>query len=143
MLIETAFLCLALNIYHEARGEPIMGQYGVALVTLNRAKSEEQVCKETFRKHQFSWTGGVVRVQAGWQLPAHMRPKLSDPIEAHAWKTAKIIAGVTLAGRMPDFTRGADHYHATYVRPRWARAMNPVKQIGQHIFYTRPQAAKR
>ncbi len=29
----------------------------------------------------------------------------------------------------------ATHYHATYVRPRWARTMNKVDKIGRHIFY--------
>jgi len=27
------------------------------------------------------------------------------------------------------------HYHATYVHPRWARAMERMKRIGRHIFY--------
>ena len=32
--------CLALNIYHEARGEPIVGQEAVAYVTINRMHHE-------------------------------------------------------------------------------------------------------
>lgn len=143
MLIETAMLCLALNIYHEARDQPVLGQYGVALVTMNRAKEEEQVCKETFRHKQFSWTSGVVKVKGGWKLPEHMRPKLHDPIEAHAWNTAKIIAGVTLAGKMHDITQGSDHYHSTSVKPGWAARLQRVKRVGSHIFYKRPQPAER
>ena len=27
------------------------------------------------------------------------------------------------------------HYHATYVRPRWARRMTKKEKIGRHIFY--------
>ena len=37
MLAQGALLCLALNIYHEARGEPLKGQIAVASVTMNRA----------------------------------------------------------------------------------------------------------
>jgi spore germination cell wall hydrolase CwlJ-like protein len=29
----------------------------------------------------------------------------------------------------------ATHYHATYVRPRWARTMTKVDKIGRHVFY--------
>jgi spore germination cell wall hydrolase CwlJ-like protein len=27
------------------------------------------------------------------------------------------------------------HYHAVYVRPRWARTMKEMDKIGRHIFY--------
>ncbi len=27
------------------------------------------------------------------------------------------------------------HYHATYVKPRWARSMKRMEKIGRHIFY--------
>jgi spore germination cell wall hydrolase CwlJ-like protein len=30
---------------------------------------------------------------------------------------------------------GATHYHATYVRPRWARKLERKDKIGVHIFY--------
>src|SRR5262245_13587588 len=33
---ENNLLCLARNVYFEARGEPLAGQYAVAEVTLNR-----------------------------------------------------------------------------------------------------------
>jgi spore germination cell wall hydrolase CwlJ-like protein len=29
----------------------------------------------------------------------------------------------------------ATHYHANYVRPRWARSMKKMDKIGRHIFY--------
>ena len=32
--------CLALNVYHEARGESRSGQYAVATVTMNRVQSD-------------------------------------------------------------------------------------------------------
>ncbi|NIO43392.1 MAG: hypothetical protein GTO41_26515, partial [Burkholderiales bacterium] len=45
--------CLALNVYHEARGEPMAGQYAVAEVTMNRVASRRYpntVCKVVFQK---------------------------------------------------------------------------------------------
>ena len=56
MILESAVLCLALNIYHEARSEMIPGQYAVAQVTMNRAGEKSNVCKTVVAKHQFSWT---------------------------------------------------------------------------------------
>lgn len=133
MIIESALLCLAINIYHESRGEPIMGQYGVALVTVNRAKTHDRVCHEVFRKAQFSWTSAVKKTPKGWHIPHHMLPREPD-----AWDKALIIARVTLDGRMLDVTRGATFYHANYVRPRWRLAMVQTKRIGAHIFYSLP-----
>jgi spore germination cell wall hydrolase CwlJ-like protein len=142
MIVNAALICLALNVYHEARSEIIPGQYAVALVTMNRAKSDDRVCHETFRHKQFSWTVGTTRVEAGWLLPQHLRPNLDNPIEKHAWVRAKRIAAVTLSGQMGDLTKGADHYHATYVRPSWARRMDRAIQIGQHIFYVPKQRSQ-
>lgn len=130
MIITTALMCLSLNLYHEARGEPVMGQYAVALVTMNRAKEEEEVCKTVFKKHQFSWTSAVTKSKGGWYIPNHMKPT-----DQTAWMYATKIAQATLEGRMQDFTRGADHYHANYVRPSWASKMKLVKEIGAHRFY--------
>lgn len=63
---------------------------------------------------KFSWTSGVVKVPGGWYIP---RPTCAQ--RGRHWRDAKIIAKTTLAGRMFDFTKGATHYHDTYVRPRW------------------------
>jgi N-acetylmuramoyl-L-alanine amidase len=61
--------CLARNIYFEARGEPLVGQYGVAEVTMNRVGSplhSDTMCDVVHEKHwnarlrryigAFSWT---------------------------------------------------------------------------------------
>lgn len=134
MIIATALMCLSLNLYMEARGEPVMGRYAVAMVTINRAKQDhESVCREVFKPGQFSWTTGVRKVPGGWYVPKRMTPKEED-----AWRDAQIIAKTALDGRMPDFTQGATHYHATYVRPRWASAMVKVRTIGLHRFYVVP-----
>ena len=133
MIVATAAMCLAMNIYSEARSEPIMGQYAVALVTMNRAKGDErQICHEVFKPKQFSWANkGVTRVKGGWQLSSKLTPK-----EAHAWWLAQRIADVTLAGRMLDFTQGAKFYHTVQVKPVWRLAMVETKKIGKHKFYS-------
>lgn len=128
MLLTTAALCMALNIYHEARGEPVLGQYAVAYVTLNRAESDkEKICDVVLARKQFSWTTKLVK---GKKLL-----KSGEPIDEDAWKKAQIIASVTLSGRMMDITKGSTHYHAKRVNPYWSKTMPVMAVMGQHIFY--------
>ena len=116
-MIESALICLALNIYHESRGEPVRGQLAVALVTLNRAKwMQHRVCTEVYRAKQFSWTNSQLTIQ--------------DPI---AYKRALAIARA--AYQIPDFTQGATHFHRQDIKPYWSTSYQPVEQIGNHIFY--------
>lgn len=139
MIVATAALCLALNLYHEARGEPIMGQYAVAMVTLNRARGDaERVCTEVFKHKQFSWANTqAVKVSGGWQISQRM-----VPTDEFAWWKARRIAEVALAGRMPDFTQGATHYHATWVKPYWTQKATPLKVVGKHKFYVIAKSVK-
>ena len=34
-----------------------------------------------------------------------------------------------------NYTKGADHYHADYVNPYWAKSLTKTVVIGRHIFY--------
>ena len=36
MILETALMCMATNIYHEAKNQPMVGQIAVAQVVMNR-----------------------------------------------------------------------------------------------------------
>jgi len=133
MILATATLCLALNIYFEARGDLIPGQYAVALVTMNRAQHDpRRVCEVVTRHGQFSWT--LTRVKkVGNQF--YLR-KAGIPREVNAWLLANRIARWVLAGKMADFTQGATFYHTPAVRPAWAQQAGYVRRtIGQHIFY--------
>lgn len=131
MVLTTAVMCLAMNIYAEARGETILGQYGVALVTMNRAHSKDRVCEEVFKRRQFSWANsGVYKTKNGWVISKRQEPK-----DAQAWWVANRVAVMTLSGKMFDITKGATHYHATYVSPDWSKVFRPTKRLGRHIFY--------
>ena len=60
--------CLALNVYYEARGESLAGQYAVAEVTMNRksaARYPKTVCEVVYQKSAFSWTDDDVTIRAG------------------------------------------------------------------------------
>lgn len=120
-MLAEAVLCLALNVYHEARGEPRDGQIAVALTTRNRAvKAGHGICWEVFKHAQFSWTLNAQKMR---RLP-----------RGEEWESAQRIAAEVLYGTF-DFTRGATHYHTTKVRPKWAPTLERVGQWGNHIFY--------
>ena len=40
MLLETAFICLALNTYHEAKNQSLVGQIATAQVVMNRVEDD-------------------------------------------------------------------------------------------------------
>lgn len=65
MIMSTALLCLASNIYFEARSEPIAGQIAVAEVTLNRVTSQDypnNICEVVLQENEeaVSLAGGVM-----------------------------------------------------------------------------------
>lgn len=131
MILESAVLCMALNIYHEARSEMIPGQYGVANVTMNRAKSDDDICRVVTQKAQFSWTQKLVTKQGGKFV---LKPA-GYPKDEAAWNLAWRVATYAMSNRHIDFTQGATHYHATNVSPAWRSAVTKTKRMGAHVFY--------
>lgn len=117
-------VCLALNVYHEARGEPFQGQVAVAQVTLRRAQYDyRKIRRVVFQRSQFSWTD--------------VRPPVTDRAAwAEAVKAAKVaVLWMHGAKNVPDYSRGATHYHTNRVCPGWSASMTRVAEIGDHEFY--------
>ena len=131
MILESAVLCLALNIYHEARSEMIPGQYAVAQVTMNRAGDKSKVCETVVAKRQFSWTNKLLTKKG----KRYVLKKEGVPRDARAWELATHIASYVLKNRPSDATRGATFYHSTAVAPAWRKGLVKVAKIGHHIFY--------
>jgi N-acetylmuramoyl-L-alanine amidase len=131
-MIKTAILCLAMNVFYEARSEPVIVQKAVAHVVLNRVKQDgypNDVCKVVYQKGQFSWVS---------KTTLRAPPKVSfekDPIEFEAWQQALLIASRALRRREPDITGGATHFHRVDKRPKWRRELRKIGQFGKHIFY--------
>lgn len=113
--------CLADNIYHEARGEPFLGQLAVAQVTINRfqtGKYGKSICQTVHQRKQFSWTNHKARVG-----------------DKKRWRDSYYIAQFVLSGVvMRDFD--ALFYHTKAVSPKWNREKPVVRIIGNHIFYS-------
>jgi len=119
--------CLALNIYHEARSEPISSQIAVAYTTINRANSTRfgpGICKVVYAKNvngcQFSWVCSNVKVK-----------------ELAAWRRSELLAEIVLGtyNVKRDPTKGALWYHAMSVYPYWAKKMEVGYKFGDHVFY--------
>lgn len=123
VITTTALLCLALNVYWEARNQPLAGQLAVAQVTMNRVHSPkypDSVCEVVYDHKQFSW---------------YWDGKGDVPEEEKAWETAQLIASAAMAGSGHSALQGVTHYHAVYSAPYWKDYMTMVVQIGDHVFY--------
>jgi spore germination cell wall hydrolase CwlJ-like protein len=114
--------CLARNVYYESRGEPMVGQYAVAEVTMNRVESSmfpDSVCLVVNARGAFSWTNGE---------------GLEEPYGFEWWR-AQAVARSVYGNHASPYVGDALFYHATYVSPRWARTRDQVALIGHHLFY--------
>jgi N-acetylmuramoyl-L-alanine amidase len=124
--------CLAENIYFEARGEPLEGQYAVAEVTLNRRWARNfpyTICEVV---HETRWDPNGRRFVADFSW-TELGP-LSPP-DGPAWKQAMAVASTAYDDLHTPVVPGALFYHATGVRPGWSRNRTAVATIGNHIFY--------
>lgn len=122
--------CLAEGIYFEARGESLKGQAAVAQVILNRVRNPaypNTICGVVYQNED--WRN---RCQFSFACDG-ARERIRSP---RHYEVAEEIAMAVTAGKifLPE-VGSSTHYHATYVRPRWARTMDQMKKIGLHIFY--------
>ena len=146
-------MCMALNIYYESRSDNLAGQYAVADVVLNRVHDDrypDTVCevitqgpvKESWKTKQDPDLPEEDReynpIRHLCQFSWYCDGKSDKPADETGWAQAQYVAGAILySDKYRGITEGATHYHATYVKPRWAndRGMNHIGRIGAHIFY--------
>jgi len=118
--------CMAVAIYHEARGESLEGQLAVARVIMNRAASG---------KYPPSWCGTV---KQPWQF-SFVNPRTGEMpgvnASSAAWRKAQAITRLAIANVVPSLSNDVLWYHADYVAPSWGRRLSRVSKIGTHIFY--------
>lgn len=122
--------CLASGIYFEARGESVKGQAAVAQVILNRVRNPsypKTIC-------------GVVYQNEDWRNRCQFSfacDSIKDRVNSeYHWRVARDVAMAVTSGKiwLPQ-VGSATHYHAVYVRPKWAKTMEKVGRIGLHVFY--------
>lgn len=137
MILETALMCMATNIYHEAKNQPMAGQIAVAQVVMNRVKDNrypDNVCDVV--KQGLTYKNGKV-VLGKCQFSWYCDGKKDDVNKkSEKWRNSLRYASMVITNRITlDITEGATHYHATYVRPAWARTKTKTVRINRHIFY--------
>jgi N-acetylmuramoyl-L-alanine amidase len=118
--------CIAVAVYHEARGESLEGQLAVARVIMNRAASG---------KYPTSWCGTV---KQPWQF-SFVNPRTGvypsiDEASA-SWKKALGVTRLAVANAVQTLPQDVLWYHADYVAPGWGKRLTKVEKIGTHIFY--------
>ena len=129
---EASLECLARNVYFEARGEPVAGQFAVAEVTMNRKASRlfpRTVCEVVYQK---SWDPIRKREVSAFSWTEFK--KLPDP-SGEDWLRAQQVAKAVYYNHYTPQLQGALYFHATYIRPEWAKEKRRVARIGRHVFY--------
>lgn len=114
--------CLAVAIYHEAKGESLNGQLAVGRVIVARSKSgrfPDSYCGVVFQPSQFSFVRGN-------SLPSGAR-------NARQWKNAVAVAQIAHEGTWRSPVEGALFFHAAYVSPGWR--LTRMARVDNHVFY--------
>lgn len=135
-MLEIALFCLSMNIFFEARNQPLEGQRAIAEVTMTRANGEQaKVCNVVAAKKQFSWTNKMSGKKYSERLAEMRAMKPTRKADRNAWEVAVTIAKQTLSGQNKNLVKAADHfYNPKLANPPWKNNMIVVAKIGDHIF---------
>lgn len=122
--------CLALNLYHEARGSTQADRLGVAWVTKNRITqggNRKGYCDIIWEKDEYSWT---VRSVAGMM-----------PREVATWNRMVALSMAFIAGEyVHDITNGANTFYAKRLgTPTWTLPGKNRQTIGAHVYVKMPR----
>lgn len=145
-------LCLALALYHEARGEPLEGQMAVGLTILNRVASKaypSTICGVVFQNFeklnrcQFSFTCDN-RVNTPGNPAAFARMlQVSDRIITSLEPSARPGTIVSAAANVPAQYVFATHYHRHDVHPSWSKKLQFIARVGDHNFFISNRVVRR
>jgi spore germination cell wall hydrolase CwlJ-like protein len=141
---------LALCVWDEARGEPLVGMHAVAQVVLNRAAlhyaSDGTIKGTVLSPNQFSgfwydFQNGKYRRVCSTQAQAEDRAAslLQIARTSHEWNACQIATDDVLKGRAPVvLPKDAVLYLNPSITPKapsWATPAKAVVAIGSHTFY--------
>lgn len=123
---------LALNIYHESRGENIIGKVAVALVTINRLEdpSYPKTIKGVVTQNkQFSWYNKrkIRAIKKDGQY--HICLVVAESA-INIWKSKRFEYYVRQTG-----LNELKYYHKNTVSPYWSHDKEKIVEIGKHLFY--------
>ena len=114
MEVLTQVLCLAMNVYFEARSEDTKGQLAVAEVTLNRVKARNTQTISVMSCGNVSSLVGRMTARATTQSIRSMGESAANGV-VRSYTDNKIVGD--------DVT----HYHTTYNQPYWTSSYERVE----------------
>jgi spore germination cell wall hydrolase CwlJ-like protein len=139
--------CMAMNVFHEARGESFQGKLAVAHVTMNRVRHEaypNTICGVVFQA-QRDHRGNPIRnrCQFSWhcngrsdEVPLYDRRGRPLSINKAAWQDSLDASRIAITEDVYDLTHGATHYfNPNLAQPFWSAHYEHVTQIDNHSFY--------
>lgn len=123
MLVES-LLCLALNIFHEARSEPIESQIGVAAVTVNRSRDKgypSSICKVVYEPSAFSWTSSKAK------RSIKDISQIKGEEDKKAFLQAKRIADLYLKGKIESTVGSRKYFNHKSMGKRYNTPYKPIR----------------
>ena len=155
--------CLAKNIFFEAGSEPEEGKVAVGLVTINRSQDprfpktvcgvvDQKVTRDVAHQNTVSkstvW-GKKVETQTvwsklticqfSWRCMFVKNPKSQDERWVESQRVAhELLANPEVYSEYKSKYNVALYFHATGVRPVWAKQKVNIGRVGGHWFYQDP-----
>ena len=135
---DPQIVCLAQNIYHEARNESTAGKIAVANVVMNRKNSDafpNTVCEVVYEgPHYTNAQGNMIPYKHRCQFSWYCDGKSDKILNQKKYDELYILANFVYKNNV-DLTDGALFYHADYVEPEWSKRLKVTAKIDTHIFY--------
>ena len=122
---------MAMNIYHEAGNQPLIGKIAVGIVTMNRVNDKrypKNIRDVVTDPYQFSW----------YNTKSANTPPISNARWRESYEVAKLLLTKAIGNDIIKLLEGATHFHATSVKPDWINKVHRVAQIEGHVFYRLP-----
>lgn len=137
-ITEKDIECMALNIYFEARGEPLIGQYAVGEVVMYRTMHDyfpNTICEVIKDGVYYNWNT-TMPVKHLCAFSWYCDRKSDKPTNKQQYKKSLKIAKEILTN--PSYNNKINYslfYHANTVEPAWSKNMKLVDVVYKHYFY--------
>lgn len=133
-------VCLAKNMYFEARNQPDEGIEAVGFVTLNRVESglfPNTICGVVYDAKYHADTKGNKPIRYGCQFTWYCDDIEDKIVDVETWNHVYGIAYNLYLNykTMDDVTKGATYYHTTSAHPKWDKVSVKTAKIEDHVFY--------
>ena len=127
--------CMALTLYHEARGESEAGMLGVGYVVMNRVKTRHldstTICQVVHKGPAVNGQLVRNRCQFNWACDG----RSDKPTETAAYERAVLTAEKVMRGEARNPVGASLYFHEARITWRYASSFTRIARIGNHIFY--------